>query len=237
MAFLKEVTAAIGRFAVDFVNLRTESYMTDSRIPTIKFGSPLEDSLRRDLTINALYYNIHTQQVEDFTQQGLDDLQKGIIRTPLPALTTLTDDPLRCLRAIRFACRFDFKIVEELQEAFMNPEVVAALETKVSKERVMIELELMLKASSAISAIALLQKFKLLSSIFMVPPAADDVRQIRPTLLRDSGLMQFHEESIGVTLLSELLTKRLDQLPHDAAASKSILQCVTQPGETRKVLL
>jgi tRNA nucleotidyltransferase (CCA-adding enzyme) len=55
---------------LDFVNLRSEEYAEDSRIPTeVKFGTPLEDALRRDLTINALFYNVHTRSVEDFTEK------------------------------------------------------------------------------------------------------------------------------------------------------------------------
>ena len=54
---------------VDFVHLRTETYNEDSRNPTTGFGTPLEDALRRDITINALFYNLHTQQVEDLTHK------------------------------------------------------------------------------------------------------------------------------------------------------------------------
>jgi tRNA nucleotidyltransferase (CCA-adding enzyme) len=69
------------------------------------FGTATEDAYRRDFTINAMFYNIITEQVEDLTAKGLDDLKNGIIRTPLPALQTFKDDPLRLLRAIRFAGR------------------------------------------------------------------------------------------------------------------------------------
>lgn len=91
---------------IDLVNLRSEKYTDDSRVPVIEIGSPEEDALRRDLTINALFYNINEQKVEDFTGKGLEDLQNGIIRTPLDPLQTFLDDPLRVLRTIRFACRF-----------------------------------------------------------------------------------------------------------------------------------
>jgi tRNA nucleotidyltransferase (CCA-adding enzyme) len=95
----------------------------------------LEDALRRDLTINALFYNVQSRSVEDFTgkvtqsvapwyplthtqsTQGLDDLRNGLIRTPLAPEDTFRDDPLRLLRAVRFAARFDFTIVPELEHA------------------------------------------------------------------------------------------------------------------------
>ena len=99
----------IGEFEVDFVNLRTEDY-TDSRIPQMKFGTAREDAFRRDFTINALFYNILTNKVEDLTGKGLEDLQKQLLQTPLPAIQTFADDPLRMLRAIRFATRLSFTL-------------------------------------------------------------------------------------------------------------------------------
>lgn len=99
---LETATMKVGDFWIDFVNLRTERYTEESRIPQcMDIGSPEEDALRRDLTINSLFYNINKGVVEDFTGRGFRDIQEKIIRTPLPALTTLLDDPLRVLRAIR----------------------------------------------------------------------------------------------------------------------------------------
>jgi hypothetical protein len=68
-------------------------------------GTAQQDSERRDFTINALYYNIHTNLVEDLVG-GLRDLEQKIIRTPLSPMTTFSDDPLRILRAARFAGRY-----------------------------------------------------------------------------------------------------------------------------------
>ncbi|PIA45246.1 hypothetical protein AQUCO_01700642v1 [Aquilegia coerulea] len=87
---------------IDFVNLRSEDYSDNSRIPTMKFGTAEEDAYRRDLTINSLFYNINTNSVEDFTKRGLAHLRSGKIVTPLPPKETFLDDPLRVLRAIRF---------------------------------------------------------------------------------------------------------------------------------------
>jgi tRNA nucleotidyltransferase/poly(A) polymerase len=64
-------------------------------------GGPEEDAFRRDLTINSLFYNVNTGAVEDYVGRGMEDIRNQIIRTPLPALTTLLDDPLRVLRAVR----------------------------------------------------------------------------------------------------------------------------------------
>jgi len=96
----------------------------DSRIPEkIEFGSPKEDSLRRDLTINSLFYNIIEDKVEDFTEMGLNDLKSEIIRTPLAAFETFNDDPLRVLRVFRFAAKYGFEIHESISEAIKNEKI------------------------------------------------------------------------------------------------------------------
>jgi tRNA nucleotidyltransferase (CCA-adding enzyme) len=71
---------------IDLVNLRSEKYTEDSRVPTIEIGSPEEDAYRRDLTINALFFNINKNKVEDYTMMGVNDLKLGVVRTPLDPL-------------------------------------------------------------------------------------------------------------------------------------------------------
>ena len=141
---LETATTKIFGFDVDFVNLRKETYSEDSRNPQMEFGTAKEDALRRDATINALFYNLHSNQVEDFTG-GLEDLKTKLIRTPLDPKTTFMDDPLRVLRLIRFASRLSFSI-DAMSEAHMSdPSVMEALKLKISRERVGVELEKMLK--------------------------------------------------------------------------------------------
>ncbi|KAK9804964.1 hypothetical protein WJX73_004680 [Symbiochloris irregularis] len=120
---LQTARMKVGSLELDLVNLRSETY-TDSRIPTQAFGTPEEDALRRDFTINSLFYNITTNEVEDWTGRGQEDLQSGLIRTPLPASETFMDDPLRVLRAVRFAARFGFTLDEELQAAAASPQLL-----------------------------------------------------------------------------------------------------------------
>lgn len=149
------------------------------------FGTPLQDALRRDTTINALFYNVHTRRVEDFTgkvippfrnvpysqlttlRQGLEDLRNGTIRTPLPPRETFLDDPLRVLRCIRFACRYGFDMVPEVEEAAKDPVIQVlrphlllahladypqeALVSKVARERAGEELSKMLKGDRYIA--------------------------------------------------------------------------------------
>jgi tRNA nucleotidyltransferase (CCA-adding enzyme) len=138
---LETATLSIMGTQIDFVNLRSENYSLDSRIPVIDIGTPLEDALRRDLTINSLFYNLETDKVEDFTGHGVRDIEDGIIRTPLCPLITLTDDPLRLLRAIRFSARFKYQMVPELETAMLNTRVSESFLNKVSRERVGIEID------------------------------------------------------------------------------------------------
>ena len=107
--------------SIDLVNLRSESYTAESRVPKIELGTPKEDALRRDLTINSLFYNIQTKYIEDFTELGLKDLEDGFIRTPLDPIQTFMDDPLRILRCVRFTMRFGFIIDPRIPIAALDP--------------------------------------------------------------------------------------------------------------------
>lgn len=89
-----------------------------------RIGTPEEDALRRDITINTLFYNVHTRQIEDHTHLGLSDLANKLVRTPLEPLQTFRDDPLRVLRCVRFASRFGYELVDELKQAVRNEEIL-----------------------------------------------------------------------------------------------------------------
>ncbi|XP_030960076.1 tRNA nucleotidyltransferase cca2-like [Quercus lobata] len=156
---------------IDFVNLRSEEYSDNSRIPTKqKFGTAEEDAYRRDLTINSLFYNINTDSVEDFTQRGIADLKSGKIVTPLPAKATFLDDPLRVLRAIRFGARFGFLLDEELKKAASCDEVKDALAAKISRERIGVEIDLMISGNQPVKAMTYICDLTLFSIVFSLPP-------------------------------------------------------------------
>lgn len=142
---LETVSTKIFGLDIDLVNLRKETYTDDSRNPQMEFGTAEEDALRRDATINALFYNLNESKVEDFTGRGFSDMRNKIIRTPLEPYQTFKDDPLRVLRLIRFASRLGYQIDPATERAMQNSDISATLKKKISRERVGTELEKMLK--------------------------------------------------------------------------------------------
>eukprot|EP00753_Platysulcus_tardus_P001200 PLAT11152.2.p1 GENE.PLAT11152.2~~PLAT11152.2.p1 ORF type:complete len:417 (-),score=214.04 PLAT11152.2:59-1309(-) len=169
---LRTATACVMGVWIDFVNLRSEAYAADSRIPSVEIGTPLQDAERRDFTLNSMFFNLNSGQIEDQTGRGFTDLRDGIIRTPLPAADTFHDDPLRVLRAVRFAARYGFALTEDIREAIGSEAVVNALDSKVSRERVGKELDGMLKAATTeavVRAIKLLVNLQLAPHVFRLP--------------------------------------------------------------------
>lgn len=124
---------------VEFVGARKESYNRNSRKPIVENGTLKDDQDRRDFTINALALDLRSATFGDIVDpfNGLEDLEKGIIRTPLAPNQTYSDDPLRMLRAIRFATQLNYKIeptsLNSIKENAERLEII-------SKERIIDEL-------------------------------------------------------------------------------------------------
>ncbi|KAG6508943.1 hypothetical protein ZIOFF_034325 [Zingiber officinale] len=189
---------------VDFVNLRSETYAENSRIPTMKFGTAREDAFRRDLTINSLFYNINTNSVEDLTGRGVQDLRNGYVVTPLPPKATFLDDPLRVLRAIRFGARFEFSLDEDLKKAAMDSEVKAAIAEKISRERIGHEIDLMMSDKQPVTAITNIVDLQLFFVVFTLPanvnPAVNE--EIDSVAVSYLGAAWNLLQSIGCSILS-----------------------------------
>ena len=156
---LETATIRVCNVWIDFVNLRSDN---ENMI-----GTPLEDAERRDITINSIFYNINENKVEDFTRKGVNDLLNGIIRTPIEPIKTFKDDPLRVLRVIRFATKYEFMICPEIEECLnKNIEYFQhAFSVIISSERITKELTQILEGHNPSSGIFLLHKYGLLSAI------------------------------------------------------------------------
>ncbi|WAR60924.1 hypothetical protein PtB15_13B175 [Puccinia triticina] len=173
---LETATTTFLGLDLDFVQLRSEEYGDqDSRIPSaVSFGTPLEDALRRDITINSLFYNVHSGAIEDHTGKGLADLEAGLIRTPLPAEHTFKDDPLRLLRCIRFATRFGFELDSDIISAAKSEPIRVALKEKISRERVGTEVDKMLKGRDPLSSLKMIEDLGLYNLVFSPPLSLQD---------------------------------------------------------------
>ena len=164
-ANLETVTINLFGKDIDIVNLRKETYNQNSRVPEITKGTPEEDALRRDITINCLFYNINKKCVEDFTNQGLKDLEKGIINMPKDAKISFSEDPLRVLRIIRFATRFGFKLSDNILK---NLEIKDEFKNIISRQRIEKELSKMMENKNYFASIYILYKYKYLEYILNV---------------------------------------------------------------------
>ncbi|MBR4596294.1 MAG: HD domain-containing protein [Bacteroidales bacterium] len=150
---------------VEFVGARRESYDRNSRKPVVEDGTLEEDQLRRDFTINAMAFSL---QEDDFGALvdpfgGIRDLANAIIRTPLDPEQTYSDDPLRMLRAIRFATRLGFTIVPESLDAMRR---MAGRLRILSRERIVEELDKMLLTKKPSTAFRLMDQTGLLEQFF-----------------------------------------------------------------------
>lgn len=150
---------------IEFVGARKESYSSDSRKPSVVSGTLADDQCRRDFTINALALSLHADNFGDLIDpfNGEKDLEEGMLRTPLDPNTTYSDDPLRMMRAVRFATQLNFKIEHSSLKAIL--ENAHRLEI-ISKERIMDECNKIILSNEPSRGFKLLYSTQLLHRFF-----------------------------------------------------------------------
>jgi len=163
-----------GDYEIEFVGARKESYSRGSRKPAVENGTLKDDQERRDFTINAMAISLNEESFGEFLDpfDGLSDLKNKIIRTPLDPDRTFSDDPLRMMRAIRFATQLNFNIEEK---TFISIRENAGRISIVSKERIITELNKIIMSEHPSSGFILLEKSGLLRLIF---PELDNLKGV-----------------------------------------------------------
>jgi putative nucleotidyltransferase with HDIG domain len=204
---------------IEFVGARKESYAHDSRNPVVETGTLFDDLSRRDFTVNALAAGINAAtwgQVTDHFH-GIDDLALGVLRTPLDPLQTFDDDPLRIMRAIRFASKLGFTIEQDTLNAI--PALAGRLSI-ISQERITDEFMKIMASPRPSIGLRLLQDTGIMRVMF--PEVADlggvDQRK------------DFHHKDVflhtcivvdNVAAVSDNVYLRLAALLHDIAKPKT----------------
>ena len=204
---------------VEFVGARRESYSRNSRKPIVEDGKLEDDHNRRDFTINAMAVCLNANRFGELVDPfyGIEDLEDGVIRTPLDPDITFSDDPLRMMRCIRFATQLNFMIDDETFEALERNDDRIKI---VSGERIKDELNKIMMTSTPSRGFVDLQRCGLLNLI-MPELAALDIIETKNNRAHKNNFYHTLEVLDNVCKRSDNLWLRWAALLHDIGKTKS----------------
>jgi len=202
-------------YDVEFVGARKESYRKDSRKPIVENGTLEDDQNRRDFTINALAISLSKNNWGELVDPfgGKSDLENKIIRTPLDPDITYSDDPLRMMRAIRFATQLEFHIEEESFKSIKRN--IKRIEI-ISKERIIDELNKIIDSQKPSIGFHLLERSGLLKKIL---PEVSDLKgvEVKENKSHKDNFIHTLQVLDNVSLKSDNIWLRWAALMHDIA--------------------